>query len=419
MDCNWPTLRSQFVLLAVTFVTLVGTVLAQEGDVVGVHDPCVIKDGNTFVLFSTGGLLSMRRSQDLLTWQTAGDTLPELPGWAKEAVPDANGCWAPDISCFNGTFHLYYSVSTFGSNRSCIGLATNVTLDTSSPKYKWIDQGMVIRSRPDQDNFNAIDPNVVLDEKGQPWLSFGSFWSGIKMSRLDLTTGKPVGNLLDVAGRNGGAIEAPFIVRHGRSFYLFVSFDTCCKGADSTYKIMVGRSQRVSGPFLDYSGKKMLNGGGTLVLASYKNVRGPGHNAVLSDGGKDYLVHHFYDADRDGRPTLQIRPLLWGRDGWPLAGEPIAPANGAQEQRPDLTGTWEHSVDFGDSNPITLLGGGKINEADSKATWRLTGSTLELRWPRSDGPRGVWIDRCVVSPAGDWYVGRNQRGMVIRGVRVH
>ena len=70
-----------------------------------------------------------------------------------------------------------------------IGLATNVTLDAQSPQYKWVDEGEVLASQPG-DDWNAIDPNLAFDEHHQPWLAFGSYWSGIKLRKLDLATGK-------------------------------------------------------------------------------------------------------------------------------------------------------------------------------------------------------------------------------------
>ena len=388
------------------------------GDVVGVHDPCVIKDGNTFVMFSTGGLLPMRRSHDLMLWKEAGDTLPTLPAWAKRMVPKASDCWAPDISYFDDEYHLYYSVSSFGSNHSCIGLATNSTLDPDSSDYNWTDQGMVVRSRSGQDKFNAIDPNVVLDENGKPWLSFGSFWSGIKLVQLDVRTGKPSGRPIDIAGRNGGAIEAPFVVRRRRWYYLFVSFDMCCKGKDSNYKVMVGRSRKVTGPYTDFWGKRMTEGGGTLVLAGYDNVRGPGHNAVISEGGKDFFMHHHYDANFNGRVTLQIRPLIWGKDGWPLVGEPLEKVPGDQSiQRDQVVGSWKHSADFGRTATIRLEQNGSID--GGAPSWKLgTKNRLTLRWPRSNAPNGVWVDHCFVSADAMWYVGRNQNGGVIRGLKL-
>lgn len=391
-------------------------VIAQEGDVVGVHDPCIIKEGAYYYVFSTHGGIFVRKSADLKNWERDGEVLLGVPAWAKRRVPEAGDLWAPDISSFNGKYHLYYTVSSWGKNRSCIGLATNKTLDRTSPLFRWVDEGFVIDSLPGRDNFNAIDPNVVLDPDGKPWLSFGSFFSGVQMVRLDKNTGKPISSPFLIAGRNGAGIEAPFIIRRGRYYYLFVSFDQCCQGVDSTYKIMVGRSHNVAGPYVDYTGQKLLNGGGTLVLAGYGRFRGPGHNSVLREGNTDYLVHHFYDAENGGRFALQIRPLIWGKDGWPLAGEPIQ-TEVTQTHKGSVVGSWQHSVNFDPGYTISLLPDGTIKNKGTRATWRFRGSSLQLRWYRKDAPGGVWVDDCFVSPDGSWYVGRNQRGIIVRGVR--
>jgi arabinan endo-1,5-alpha-L-arabinosidase len=300
---------------------------AQQGDIRPVHDPCLAKHKGVYYLFSTGRGIPIRVSTDLVHWKLIGPAFKEIPGWTGAEVPGFRGyIWAPDISFFNGVFHLYYSVSTFGKNRSCIGLATNTTLDPASKDYHWTDQGKVIESTPGKDKWNAIDPNIVLDAGAAPWLSFGSFWSGIKIVRINPATGMPrLDTFAAIASRPGeGAVEAPFIIRKNDYYYLFVSFDHCCRGVRSDYKIMVGRSRNVSGPYLDRSGKRMTEGGGTLVLASIGACRGPGHNAVLTEGAKDWLIHHYYDADRRGVATLQVRPLLWADDNWPLAGEPIS-----------------------------------------------------------------------------------------------
>ena len=234
--------------------------------------------------------------------------------------------WAPDISRWDGRWHLYYSVSTFGRNRSAIGQATSKTLDPRSPGYGWKDEGVVFESKPG-DGYNAIDPNVLRVGRKRLVLAFGSFWSGIKLVELDAVTGKALPNaeVRSLARRpSPDAIEAPFLARHGRYYYLFASYDLCCRGINSTYKIRVGRSKTVEGPYLDRDGESMLEDGGTLLLATEGRVIGPGHCAVLHDRGHDLLVHHFYDGEERGVPTLQIRPLLWHRDGWPVAGEPLS-----------------------------------------------------------------------------------------------
>ena len=260
--------------------------------------------------------------------------LHEIPAWIHEASPTTKELWAPDISYFEGKYHLYYAYSAFGVNTSGIALATNETLDPQSPKYHWQDEGLVLKSTRD-DNFNAIDPNIVLDEAGQPWLSFGSFWGGIKMRRIDPVTGKPAASddkLYSLAARampavpdppkpglpaDWQAIEAPFVVHHGDYYYLFVSFDLCCRGTKSSYRTMVGRSHEVTGPYLDAEGKPMLEGGGTQLLMANSRWLGPGGESILQRPEGDLIVFHAYDAVT-GKPALQISTLTW-QNGWPHA----------------------------------------------------------------------------------------------------
>ena len=114
---------------------------------------------------------------------------------------------------------------------------------------------------------------------------------------------------------NWEAIEAPFIVRHGRFYYLFVSFDLCCRGIHSTYRVMVGRSKKVTGPYADAEGKAMLSGGGTQLLAGNARWLGPGGESLLQRAGGDVMVFHAYDA-QTGKPALQVSTITW--DGrWP------------------------------------------------------------------------------------------------------
>jgi arabinan endo-1,5-alpha-L-arabinosidase len=299
-----------------------------EGDIRQVHDPSIIKDGDTFYLLSTRAGIAIRCSKDLVHWRLCGDVFAHLPEWAVKDVPGLRGLWAPDISYFNGQYHLYYSVSTFGSNRSSIGLATNQTLDPASDKYRWVDQGKVIGSNV-SDDWNAIDPNVVFDEQDQPWLAFGSFWSGIKLRKLERATGQLSSQdqtLYSLASRprssdSPGAIEAPTIIWKNNYYYLFVSFDFCCRGKDSTYNIRVGRARRVTGPYIDRSGKPMMEGGGTLVIAGAGRWAGPGHCAVLHGKDGDHLVYHAYDTEWRGVSTLRIASIGWDAEGWPtIAG---------------------------------------------------------------------------------------------------
>ncbi len=296
-----------------------------KGAISFVHDPAMAKEGGTYYVFSTGPGIQVRTSSDRTLWQAPKEVLDPPPPWTATTIPGSRDFyWAPDITYFDHRWHLYYAVSTFGRNRSAIGLATNATLDPTSPRFHWVDQGPVVQSYPSND-YNAIDPHIAFDEQRTPWLTFGSFWSGIKIVRLDPKTGRPVEPNqppLSIASRphaagQPGAIEAPFILRRGRYFYLFASFDFCCRGANSTYNIRVGRAPTITGPYVDHQGVAMMAGGGSLLLGGEARWRGPGHNCVLRDKGEDLMVYHAYDATDRGVSKLRISPLTWDRDGWP------------------------------------------------------------------------------------------------------
>jgi len=301
--------------------------LPLSGDL-AVHDPAVIRENDTFYVFATGnrraGVLPIRCSKDLHHWTRCGSVFEALPEWAAKEIPGARSIWAPDISRYQDKYHLYYSVSTFGKNNSAIGLVTNRTLDPNSPDYKWVDEGVVVRSHPGQDDWNAIDPQLVIQDERNVWLCWGSFWGGIMMRRIDPQTGKlsttdtTLHNLAQRPRTGGqpGSIEAPFIVRHDNWWYLFASFDFCCRGVNSTYKVRVGRSQSITGPYVDRAGVPMTEGGGTLVIeATTPNWRGPGHEAVLQDISGEYLVFHAYEG-KTGRSELKISTIVWD-NGWP------------------------------------------------------------------------------------------------------
>ena len=334
--------------------------LTLTGEFQGTHDPSIIKQGNTYYVFATGAAvhppangssspsapsgaassanlpqLPIRCSPDLHVWRRCGAVFPEgIPKWIQTASPETRELWAPDISFYGGLYHLYYAYSAFGKNTSGIALATNRTLDSTSPEYQWVDQGLVLESKV-SDDYNAIDPNLILDEHGGAWLSFGSFWSGIKMRKLDAATGKlsaadsqtyslatrarPAGEAPAKPGLppDWEAVEAPFIFRHGDYYYLFVSWDLCCRGVKSTYHTVMGRSHSVRGPYVDRDGKEMMAGGGTTLLNANSRWAGPGGESLLHDASGDLIVFHAYDA-RNGRPALQISTLTW-KDGWPLA----------------------------------------------------------------------------------------------------
>jgi len=285
----------------------------------GAHDPSAIESNGTYYEFQTG--LGAKTSTNLTAWTGASAPFA-APAWLKSAVTGVTDLWAPDISFFGGAYHLYYAGSTFGSNKSCIGHATRTSLGSGA----WLDQGaatLCSNITTTGDNWNAIDPNVVVDTDGTPWLVFGSFWGGIKIIQLDQAGARVGTTVTGIAARpnNGGALEGPFMVRRCGYYYLFTSWDTCCKGADSTYNMRVVRGTSVTGPFTDKAGTAAMQGGGTLVAEGDSTWAGPGGQSVMIVGAKAYLVYHAY-AKSNGTATLRIADLVWDASGWPV---PVGP----------------------------------------------------------------------------------------------
>ncbi len=304
------------------------------------HDPVIAIEGDTVYAFTTGHGIHQLRSLDLETWEFDGPCIEELPEWVKERNPTASlHLWAPDIIYHGGLWHLFYCSSNFATNKSVIGHLTNETLNRRSAAYKWEDKGLVLQSVPNRDFWNAIDPNIAICADGSAWMDFGSFWGGIKMVRLsdDLSqiadpqewhtiSARPkMINPDDTSEKPGeGAVEAPFIFKHDGWFYLFVSFDYCCRGEESTYHVVCGRSKDIRGPYVDKSGERMDLGGGTRVdLPAADNERyvAYGHCAMATLRGQDYMALHAYKRT-DGQSELILRKVEWGDTGWPtLRGE--------------------------------------------------------------------------------------------------
>jgi len=288
-----------------------------------VHDPStIVKCKDEYWVFATGRGVSPWHSPDLSHWEPGPAVFPQPPAWITRVVPTQKGFfWAPDVLWQDGRYLLYYAISAFGKRTSAIALATNPTLDPADPAYHWTDRGIVIQTS-ERDDFNAIDPSIFRDPDGKLWLAFGSFWSGIKLIELDPATGlrlAPDSPIHPLAWHQ--SIEAACLCRHGDFYYLFVNWGRCCRGVESTYEVRVGRSAKITGPYLDRDGRDLLHDGGSVFLAKDGPFIGPGHVGILTEGGRSWVSVHFYDGTRDGAPTLAIRPLTWSADGWPVAGE--------------------------------------------------------------------------------------------------
>lgn len=323
-----------FLRIAAITIIILGCIYRQgvtQNSPIRVHDPVMIRQDSTYHLFCTGRGIGHFTSSDMVEWESADPVFPEKPAWTDQVVPNfRNHIWAPDVLFHDGQYYIYYSISAFGKNTSAIGVATNPTLDSNDQNYKWTDHGILVRSYPNRDLWNAIDPNIAFDEKGVPWMSFGSFWNGLKLVKLApdlLSIAEPQEwrtlarreRSFDLSDKNAGdaALEAPFIFKKDDYYYLFLSWDLCCRGEASTYKVVVGRAKNVEGPYFDKNDKSLFHGGGSLVLKGNENWYGAGHCSVYTVNGKDYIFFHAYDAHDKGRSKLITREIRWDSYQWP------------------------------------------------------------------------------------------------------
>ena len=301
------------------------TMRAISGSLAAV-DPSLFHWKDTYYVFATGtggSGLSLRSSKDLTTFQDEPPVFKTNPAWVDKSITGVKELWSPHVVAFGGTIHLYYAASTFSSNKSCIGHATTTDLSPGTP---FVDQGSVICSNLTSvvDHFNAIDPAVILDGPDQtPWLVFGSYEEGIKLIALDATGARADTQMFSLAGRpDNGAIQAPFLYRWQDYYYLFVSFDACCNNATYPHTLRVGRSKDLKGPYIDREGKRMLDGGGSLMLASDSHFSAPGSNMIFEENHQRWNLYTAYNVDKAGAATLRIAPLYFDNDRWPV---PVGP----------------------------------------------------------------------------------------------
>ncbi len=309
-----------FRYIAPVVLVLVSAAFALDGQI-GIHDPStVIQCDGKYYTFGTGG--GGLISNDGWTW-TRGASRP-------------GGGVAPDVIHIGDRYYLYYSTST-KQPKADVHMIWNRTLDPDSPDFKW-QEGGIVASSDGVEDCNAIDPAVFLDPAtGKLWLAYGSYFGYIRLVQLDPKTGKrviPVDKPIDIAIN----CEAAAMIYRDGWYYLLATHGSCCRGTDSGYNIRVGRSRKVTGPFLDNMGVDMIKGGGKLFVGSGGRVVGPGHFGLLDlgDGVQKFSCHYEADLDRGGASVLGIRPLLW-KDGWPVAGENVR--EGTYEIESARTGT--------------------------------------------------------------------------------
>jgi arabinan endo-1,5-alpha-L-arabinosidase len=312
-------LRKLLLCAAVTFAL---PAPALDGQIL-IHDPStVIEEAGRYYTYGTGNGIPVLESEDGWTWRRSGSLMSAVPGGKpgpEVLARGGNNTWAPDLIHIGGQYFLYYSAP--GTQpKSAIGLLVGRTLDPRSPDYRWEDRGPVVWSDGIEDS-NAIDPGLLLDADGRLWMVYGSYFGYIRLVELDPKTGQrrhPDRKAVNVAINS----EAAVLIQRDGWYYLLVTHGSCCQGANSTYNIRMGRSRKVTGPYLDNMGVDMIEGGGKLFAGSRGRHVGPGHfgRLDLGQGVEKFSLHYEADLDRGNVSVLDIRPLLW-RDGWPVAGD--------------------------------------------------------------------------------------------------
>ncbi len=304
--CRMASGRLSFNAVKILFVCIVLTISTLKAQPPS-HDPStMVTSGGRYWIFTTGdGVWCMSSSNVNFTdWRAEPTpyTKTSWPSWIKTYVPNFAGTfWAPEVVYVNNQYRLYYSCSTFGSKNSCIGLAT-----ASSLSGPWTDQGVVVYSNAGTSE-NAIDPAIYAGS----YLVYGSFFGGIRLAAIS-STGKPRNSTRYALA--SGDCEAPYILKNGSYYYLFINRGACCQGINSTtYRIQVGRSTSITGPYLDKNGNDLNNGGGTNLVVTTGRYIGPGHFGY----GQGKVTYHFYDGNDNGNAKLRITTLSWS-NGWPV-----------------------------------------------------------------------------------------------------
>lgn len=273
--------------------------------------------------------IQVARSSDLIHWEFIGDALPEKPAWAR----DTQDFWAPSVIYDGETYFMYYSATPDVCHRHERGHALAVAT-SKSPAGPFEDMGMPLLLGA---GFEYIDPMAFDDPvSGKRYLYWGSGFQPIKVQELapDRMSFAPNTNPVDLVWPNPekGAfprlVEAAWVIRHDRHYYLFYSGDNCC-GPDAEYGVMVARSDSPTGPFETLEQAKGV--AHSLILHKNHYWLAPGHNCVIGDqAGQLWMLYHAIDPSRprqrhedeiNSRRVLLIDKIEWN-DGWPFVGTP-------------------------------------------------------------------------------------------------
>jgi arabinan endo-1,5-alpha-L-arabinosidase len=274
-------------------------------------DPTIIKGRNGyFYLYATEDTphTPISKSKDLVNWEFVGTAFTQE---SRPTFEPNGGLWAPDINYINGQYVLYYSMSVWGGGETCgIGAAI-----AARPEGPFSDKGKLFRSN-EIGVHNSIDP-FYIEEDGKKYLFWGSFFGLFAIELADDGLGlKYEAEKRKIAGN---AFKGIYIHKKDDFYYLFASIGSCCEGLNSSYKLVVGRSESLFGPYVDKEGVGMMDNGYEIVVGSNDQFVGNGHcsEIVQDDAGQDWILFHGYDVDNPNGRIVLLDQVEWV-DGWPV-----------------------------------------------------------------------------------------------------
>lgn len=277
-----------------------------------VPDPTVIRVGKEFYMYGTGGITTVYKSTNLLSWEYVGQAFnsSEKPDF----IPGAS-MWAPDINYIDGKYVLYFAAAKWGDPNCGIGVATS---DKPQGPFKAANYKGKLFTSQEIDVKNSIDPCIIEDgsKKYMFWGSFNSLYAteltdnGLQVKDMKIKT-KVAGN----------AYEGAYVHKRGKYFYLFASIGSCCAGDNSTYTMVVGRSENVLGPYVNKAGNDMRYDHHEILVRGDNTFVGPGHNSriITDDEGNDWILYHAYlkGQSEKGRMII-LDQVKWDSQDWPV-----------------------------------------------------------------------------------------------------
>ena len=284
-------------------------------------DPTVIRTDEGFYLYATqtnSYWIPIYFSKDLVNWEFKRSAFRNATKPKPDVLPGGGAFWAPEIRYINGKYVLYFSWAKWGDG----SISYTAVATSDSPVGDFLNAKPLLIT--DDFGSNCID-QFYYEEDGKKYMFVGSF-NGIYVTELTddgLSVKRDAdGKLVLKKQVCGRAFEGTNIYKKGKYYYLFASINNCCDGINSRYKVVVGRSEKLLGPYVDRKGKDMLDNSWELVLeGDGETFFGPGHNSIIipDDAGTDWMIYHSYVKENGavgGRLGMLDR-IVWSADGWP------------------------------------------------------------------------------------------------------